>query len=190
MHQIEPHYTWQDYYIASEDHLSPFYGREYNEFEFSNVIYNYLIHPQWDNIGSTTLYIKILFANYDTGYCVIELLGEWNDCLYNDIMYLKRNIIEVLIENGINKFIFTGENLLNFHASEDDYYQEWFEETENGWIVFINFREHVLMEFCNARIHRYIRMGGLLNEIEWRGLTPLQVFHVVENVMETKLLEM
>ena len=98
MHTIEPHYNWRHLYIASEDTQSPFYGREYSEIEFSNAIYDYFIHPQWDQIGSATLYIKIVFVDYDSGYCIIELMGEWNDCLYNDVMYLKRNICSIFIK--------------------------------------------------------------------------------------------
>ena len=41
MHSIEPFYNWRAYYIASEDKRSPFYGRNYSEFEFTNSIYNY-----------------------------------------------------------------------------------------------------------------------------------------------------
>ena len=97
MQDIEPYYNWRDYYIASEDELSPFYQREYSEFEYTNAIYNYLIHPQWDDIDSPTLYIKILFVDYELNYAIIELFGEWNDCINNDIMTLKRDIIEVLL---------------------------------------------------------------------------------------------
>jgi len=68
MHDIEPHYNWRDHYIASEDHRSPFFQRVYNEFQFSQKVYNYYIHPQWDNFGSQTLYLKILFVDYEMGY--------------------------------------------------------------------------------------------------------------------------
>ncbi|MBK7182072.1 MAG: hypothetical protein IPH89_03595 [Bacteroidetes bacterium] len=47
MQDIEPYYNWRHHYIASEDERSPFYEREYSEFEYTNAIYNYLIHPQW-----------------------------------------------------------------------------------------------------------------------------------------------
>jgi len=57
MHDIEPYYKWREYYVASEDEQSPFYGRTYDEFKFTKKIYNYFIHPQWDYIGSQTLYI-------------------------------------------------------------------------------------------------------------------------------------
>ena len=139
MHTLEPFYNWRHLYIASEDERSPFYERNYSEFEFTNQIYNYLIHPQWDHFGSDTLYCKILFINYEEHFCIIEMLGEWNDCLYNDIMFFKRNVIEPLETEGINKFILIGENVLVFHSSDDAYYEEWFDDVEDGWIAFINF---------------------------------------------------
>ena len=172
MHTIEPHYNWRHLYIASDDERSPFYNREYSEFEFTHSIYDYFIHPQWDEIGSATLYIKILFVNYDMGFCIIEMIGEWNDCLYNDIMFLKRNIADVLIEKGITKFILIGENVMNFHASDNDYYQEWFEDIEDGWIACINFREHVVEEFMRSHIDYYLALGGGLNNVIWRSNTP------------------
>jgi hypothetical protein len=187
MHSLEPHYNWRHLYIASEDPNSPFYGSEYSEFEFSNAIYDHFIHPQWDCIDSTTLYIKILFVNYEEGYCIIELMGEWNDCLYNDIMYLKRNIADSLIDHGITKFILIGENVLNFHADDNDYYQEWFEDVEDGWIACINFREHVLSEMESAHIDYYLAMGGHLDDVGWRSLMPNQVFGHIESMMVKRL---
>ena len=61
MHTIEPYFNWRNYYRAEDDSRSPFYDREYSEFEFTDHIYDYAIHPQWDNFGSTTLFMKILF---------------------------------------------------------------------------------------------------------------------------------
>jgi hypothetical protein len=95
VHTIEPYYNWRGIYIASEDPQSPFYEREYSEFEFTDAIYNYCIHPQWDSIESPTLFIKILYCDYDDGVGIIELFGEWNDVLENDIMLLKRNVLEL-----------------------------------------------------------------------------------------------
>ncbi len=46
MHSIEPYYRWRDYYIVEEDMLSPFYGREHSEFEFTDHIYDFALHPQ------------------------------------------------------------------------------------------------------------------------------------------------
>lgn len=187
MQDIEPFYNWRHLYIASEDERSPFFEREYSEFLYTNAIYNYLIHPQWDDIDSPTLYIKILFVDYEQGYGIIELIGEWNDCINNDIMLLKRDIIEQMMQYGIKKFILIGENVLNYHASDDEYYQEWFEEVEDGWIAFLNFRKHVLDEFQRANIDYYILSGGQLNDIAWRTSTPQQLFEKVDHYVQKRI---
>jgi hypothetical protein len=174
-------------YSAAEDELSPFYGREYSEFMFTHAVYNYLIHPQWDFFGSNTLYIKILYADYQDGFAIIELLGEWNDALYNDIMILKREVIELMQEEGIDKFILLGENVMNFHASDDSYYEEWFQETEEGWIAFVNFREHVLDEFRRARIDYFVNFGGELDELNWRKWSPRQLQERISGVLAKRL---
>lgn len=180
MHDIEPFYNWRHLYIASEDEFSPYYGKEYSEFMFTHAIYNYLIHPQWDEIGSATLYLKVLYVNYDNGFAIIELIGEWNDALYNDIMYLKRNIVDAMISKGIFKFILIGENVFNFHASDDDYYQEWFEDLEDGWIVAINFRDHVIREFKRAHLDYYLAFGGKFDRVNWRASDPIHLFQAIE----------
>lgn len=187
MFDIEPYFNWRDEYIAEEDEYSPFYGRKYSEFEFGNAIYNYYIHPQWDDFGSPTLYLKQLYADYETGYTIIELIGEWNDCISNDIMLLKRDVIDHLIDFGINKFILIGENVLNFHFDSDDYYQEWSEDIENGWIAGINFMAHVKEEFDNHHLDSYLAFGGFLDEMDWRTYRPRVLFNEVENAITKKL---
>ncbi|HLG33955.1 MAG TPA: hypothetical protein VI757_03685 [Bacteroidia bacterium] len=187
MQDIEPFYNWRELYIASEDERSPFYEREYSEFVYSNTIYNFYIHPQWDEFGSTTLYTKILFADYERRFAVMEFIGEWNDCLHNDIMFLKRDIAEIMVAQGINKFILIGENVLNFHPSDDCYYEEWFQDVDDGWIAAINFREHVLKEFENANIDYFLLTGGELNDLNWRAFNPYQLLEQVEKVMKHRL---
>ncbi len=187
MHLIEPFYGWRNYYIASEDPVSPFYDRIYSEFEFNNTVYNYYIHPQWDSIGSPTLFIKILFADYDDGYVILELIGEWNDAIENDIMTLKRDIIEPIMERGINKYILIGENVLNFHHSDDCYYEEWFDEVEDGWIAMVNFHDHVIREFERINIDHYFVMGGELEDIEWRTFQPNQFFKKISDLVTKRL---
>ena len=81
MHNIEPFYRWLQYYDPAHDENSPFYGKEYNYDVYSESIYNYYIDPAWDHIGSETLYIKILYADYSEGYLVVEMIGEWKDAL-------------------------------------------------------------------------------------------------------------
>ena len=189
MHDIEPYYNWRGYYIASEDPYSPFFEREYSEFEFSSKIYNYYIHPQWDSFGSQTLFMKVLYCHYDNGFAIIELIGEWNDLLYNDIMFLKREVIETMMQQGISKFILIGENILNFHSSDDSYYEEWFEEVNDsdGWIALMNIREHVLSDISSANIDSYFVLGGKLNEVRWRTMNPDQLFESVERHVMRRL---
>ena len=187
MQDIEPYYSWRHLYISAEHELSPFYGREYSEFEYSNTVYNYYIHPQWDEFGSNTLYMKTLFADYDQGFAILEFIGEWNDAINNDIMILKRDVADEMIANGINKFILIGENVLNFHASDDCYYQEWFDDTEDGWVVAINFREHVLQEFIRSGIDYYVVFGGELDDLRWRMYQPQQLFEKINMVISHRL---
>lgn len=187
MQDIEPFYNWRELYVAAEDERSPFYAREYSEFVYSNTIYNYYIHPQWDDFGSNTLYMKILFADYERGFAVMEFIGEWNDCLNNDIMFLKRDIVEPMIAQGINKFILIGENVLNFHASDDCYYEEWFQDVGEGWITALNFREHVLKEFDKNNIDSYVGTGGELDTMNWRSFNPYQLLERVEHIMTRRL---
>ncbi len=187
MHDLEPHFAWLNQYSAAEDPRSPFYQREYSEFYFDKTVYNYLIHPQWDQFGSTTLYIKILFADYQDKFAIIEMIGEWNDALYNDIMTLKREVLELMMAEGINKFVLLGENVMNFHASDDSYYEEWFQDVEEGWIAMINFRDHVIDEFRQYRIDYYLNFGGQLNELFWRKMGPRQLFNFIDELLSRRL---
>jgi hypothetical protein len=176
MHSIEPYYNWHNLYLASEDKWSPFFAQEYSEFEFTNTIYNYVIHPQWDNMGSPTLFIKILYTDYDEGYTFIEMMGEWNDCLNNDIMFFKRNIVDAIRKRGVNRFILIGENVLNFHSSDECYYQEWQEDLDGGWILLLNFKEHVIREFEQCGIAPYLYGSNVCFDFPWRTYRPLQLF--------------
>ena len=154
MQDIEPYYRWRDLYIADEDELSPFYGREYSEFEYTNTIYNYYIHPQWDDFGSSTLYLKVLFVDYEIGYAIIEMIGEWNDAINNDIMTVN---------------------------------QEWFDDTEEGWIVALNFREYVKEEFNKYSIDYYLVYGGELDEMLWRTHSPSELYQKIQGIINHRL---
>ena len=187
MHEIEPYYQWRDDYIAAEDERSPFYNIEYSEFHFDKQLYNFLLHPQWDDFGSTTLYLKVLYVDYDRSFAIIELIGEWNDAINNDIMLMKREMLELMMDEGINKFILIGENVLNFHSSEDSYYEEWFQEVEDGSITGINFTDHVIDEFRSNNIDYYINFGGQLDDLAWRTMKPIQVFKKVEEILTKRL---
>ena len=189
MHDLEPYWNWRHRYTAEEDERSPFHGKEYSEFYFTHAVYDHAIHPQWDDFGSSTLYLKILYADYDDGFVVIEFIGEWNDLLHNDIMFLKRDIVEVLMAQGINKFILVGENVLNFHASDESYYEEWWDDVEDagGWIALLNFREHVLEDIQAANIDQYFLIGGRLKGLNWRTQEPKELFKRVEAYVRKRI---
>jgi len=186
MHEIEPYYNWRHIYVSEEDERSPFYKREYSEFEFTQTVYNYYIHPQWDDFGSRTLYLKVLLADYDEHYAVLELIGEWNDAIENDIMTLKRDVIDKFEYEGIHKFIIIAENVLNFHSGDKDYYQEWYEETidADGWIVCLNMPEATQYDFKKAKINRYIELMQLTN---WRTYKPFHLFKKIDDEIARRL---
>lgn len=187
MQDLEPFYRWRDMYVSEEDERSPFYGVDHSHFEYSTTVYNFYIHPQWDDMGSKTLFLKVLYANYRKGFVIIELIGEWNDAIENDIMTFKRDIIEPMMEQGINKFILIGENVLNFHYSDECYYEEWFDEVEDGWIAMVNFHDHVIREFERINIDHYFVMGGELEDIEWRTYVPFHFYKKVEQLVTKRI---
>ena len=180
MQDIEPYFNWRHLYTAEEDQLSPFYGRVYNEFEFSNTVYNYYIHPQWDDFGSRTLYLKILFVEYEQQYAIIELIGEWNDAIENDVMTLRRDVTDLLQKQGIIKFILIAENVLNFHSSDDSYYEEWQESVadKGGWVVIVDMPIQSQYDFKKARLTNYV---ALLDFPQWRTLKPELVFNQIDD---------
>lgn len=187
MQDIEPYYNWRHLYTAEEDPQSPFYGRSYSEFEYSQTVYNFYIHPQWDDFGSRTLYLKILFVDYEQHFAILELLGEWNDAIENDIMTLRRDITDQLYKRGIHKFVLIAENVLNFHSSDDSYYEEWLDQLadDNGWVVMLNLPSQSRHDFTIARLHRYI---SLLDMPGWRSLKPEMIVQEIDRQWSNRLL--
>ena len=179
MQNIEPYFGWRHLYSTEEDEYSPFYEKEYSEFEYVDSIYNHYIHPQWDSIESETLFVKIIFADYEEGYAFIELIGEWNDAIHNDIEYLKGNLLEILVDSGINQIVLIGENVLNFHASDDCYYEELIDELDDGFIIGLNFSEHVINEFENNHIGQYISFGEMYDIENWRSYHPKELIKLI-----------
>jgi hypothetical protein len=149
----------------------------------------FLLLPQWDHFGSQTLFLKILYVDYSDRVAVIEMIGEWNDAIENDIMHLKNEVIDTLIDLEINKFIIIGENVLNFHYSDECYYEEWFDEINDGWIAMVNFHEHVFKEFQSIGLDQYLISGGELDEMEWRNYTPMQFFNKISSIVDRRLNE-
>lgn len=187
MHDIEPHYKWRLHYQAEHDKFSPMYGQTYSEFEFTHKVYNYYIHPQWDTMGSLTLYLKLLFCDYQKQFAIIELIGEWNDCISNDIMYLKREIIDRMLVHGIKYYIIICDHVFNYHSDDDCYYEEWYGDVsgDDGWICLINIRDHVRDEMNKIKLYYYIHFGEQYNNIVWQTLKPGTLFQQINNQILT-----
>jgi MFS superfamily sulfate permease-like transporter len=130
--------------------------------------------------------MKLLFVDYEQNYAIIELIGEWNDAIENDIMTLRRDVTDDMYAAGINKFILIAENVLNFHSSDADYYEEWREQVvdDGGWIVILNMPEQSQYDFKKARLTNYIE---LMDFPQWRTLRPEVVFQQVDNLMLRRL---
>jgi hypothetical protein len=187
MHLLEPFYNWRHIYTSEEDVRSPFFGRVYSEFEYTQTVYNYYIHPQWDDFGSRTLYLKQIYTDYELNFAVLELIGEWNDAIENDIMELKREVTDKLFEQGITKFILITENVLNFHSGDRDYYQEWFEEVTdvNGWIIALNMPISTRYDFEKNKLNRFVELIEIEN---WRVYKPYHLFIKINDLLNNRLL--
>lgn len=186
MHLLEPFFNWRYMYVSEEDKRSPFYGAQHSEFTFSTTVYNYYLHPQWDSFGSNTLYLKVIYVDYEIKFGVIELIGEWNDAIENDIMELKREVIDKMMDQGINKFILIAENILNFHSGERDYYEEWFENVtdDDGWIVVLNMPLHSQSDFRKKKLNRYVE---LMEMTEWRTYKPYHLYMKINDTIMARL---
>jgi hypothetical protein len=187
MQNLEPYHRWRDVYTAETDPRSPFYGRRYSEFEYTTTVYNYFIHPQWDDMGSRTLFVKILYADYRKHFAIIEMIGEWNDAIENDIMTLRREVTDMLFDAGIHKFILIAENVLNYHSSERDYYEDWFENVadEDGWIICLNMPEQSQYDFRKLKLNYYVELKDLP---EWRKYKPELLFQLLDEEQKRRLI--
>lgn len=186
MQNIEPYYNWRHIYTSEEDEHSPFHGVVHSEFAYEKTIYNFYIHPQWDDFGSKTLYCKILYTDYDLQVAIIELIGEWNDAIENDIMTLKYELTDELLSKGIIYFVLIGENVLNFHSGEKDYYEAIFEELneEGGWMVILNLSKVAQYDFVKEKLNRYIE---LIEVPDWRVFKPHHLFRKVKDLLEKRI---
>lgn len=188
MHVIEPFYNWLHIYSSETDKLSPFYKRKYNELEYTMTVYNYFIHPYWDDFGSYTLYLKVLFVEYENNCAIIELMGEWNDAVENDIMTLKRDVIDKMRDEKISKFIIIAENVLNFHNGGSEYYEEWFDEVqeEGGWIICLNMPEQSQYDFKRKKLHYYIE---LMEMNDWRTYKPHHLVRTLDDIISKRIID-
>ena len=101
-------------------------------------------------------------------------------------MALRRDVTDQLSAKGIFKFILIAENVLNFHSSDDSYYEEWKEDVvdKNGWIVMIDMPLQSQYDFKKSRLHNYVE---LLDFPQWRTLKPDIVFQQIDNWMIRKI---
>lgn len=181
MSLIEPFDGWLQIYNPEEDELSPFFGEDVRPNDHMVKVYNQIMSPYWDEIGSITLYCKLLYVDYSDNCAIIELAGEWNDAVENDIMYLKRELIDVLLTQKVTKYILIAENVLNFHGSDDSYYQEWAEdiEDESGYVIILNSLQHVQNEMQNDGLSSFV---FFFQYDKWRTHLPQ---HFAQHVEKT-----
>jgi len=102
-------------------------------------------------------------------------------------MELKREVADVFMQSGIYKFILIAENVLNFHSSDKEYYEEWYEEVteENGWVVILNMPEQTQYDFKRAKLNRFLELMEIDN---WRTYKPFHLFKKIDEI-ESKRLE-
>jgi hypothetical protein len=178
VHLLEPYTRWLTLYDGDLDRWNPL-AKQGRPEEGYHVLYDHRIHPEWDSLGSETLYVKVLYADYSLAFSVIELMGEWNDVLHNDIMWLKRELVDPLLKAGIRKFVLIGENVLHYFGEEDVYYEEWAEDLEDGWLVAMGFREHVCQDWDHMGLGRYLHYGSAWNDPAWRTRHPIQLYWMI-----------
>jgi hypothetical protein len=101
-------------------------------------------------------------------------------------MNLKREVADKFMAEGIYKFILIGENVLNFHSSDKEYYSEWFDEVtdESGWIVCLNMPEQTQYDFTRAKLNRYIELMEIEN---WRVYKPFHLFKKINDIILKRL---
>lgn len=186
--EIEPYYGWLHQYSHDTDERSPFHDVEHNLFAYDRAIYTFPAHPLWDSIGSENLLVKILYADYDSGYAILELLGEWNDLHENDFRLLYDNCLAVMATEGIERFILIAENVFNVWLDQDDYYDALAEELgAEGWLCLLRARPHVKQEFEQYGISRYFYWSQELDDIAWRKTKPQQLYQLVQQRLQLLL---
>ena len=101
-------------------------------------------------------------------------------------MTLKRDVVDIMIKDGITKFILITENVLNFHSGDAEYYEEWQDDIrdEGGWVVLLNLPEQSQHDFRRSRLRNYIEF---LEYPGWRTLQPQHLFAAVDNTMLRRL---
>jgi hypothetical protein len=95
-------------------------------------------------------------------------------------------VIDKLLDEGISKFILITENVLNFHSSDKDYYEEWYENVTDaeGWIVCLNMPDSAQYDFKKKKLNYYIE---LMDIPEWRTYKPYHLFKKIDDTIAKRL---
>lgn len=184
LRHIEPFFGWLDHYCHEHDQRSPFHEVEHSLFEFDRSVNHIPAHPLWDDFGSESLLVKILFADYSRKYAILELFGEWNDLYDNDFKLLAENCISLLIEEGINQIILICENVFHGYFETEDYYEALQEELEDGWLIAIRMREELQNEMIDFGINQYFFWSPLLDQVPWRTMKPPALYKLACSRLE------
>ena len=101
-------------------------------------------------------------------------------------MELKREVMDLLYNSGIYKYILITENVLNFHSSDKEYYQEWYEELseQDGWVIALNMPEATQQDFKKKKLNYYIE---LMEITEWRAYKPYHLFKKIDDELRKRL---
>ena len=76
---------------------------------------------------------------------------------------------------------------MNFHGSDDCYYEEWFEDMEEGWIVAINFPKFVTDEWNVYNVDNFLIYSGDLEIANWRTLKPAALLERVTGILQRRI---
>jgi hypothetical protein len=75
---------------------------------------------------------------------------------------------------------------LNFHSSDDCYYEEWYEDIadEGGWVTMLGLPEQSRYDFTRAGVNRYV----LLTDVEeWRTYSAMNLYAKIDNLMVRRI---
>jgi hypothetical protein len=78
------------------------------------------------------------------------------------------------------------ENVLNFHSSDKEYYQEWYDDVsdDNGWMVALNMPAQTQQDFKQKKLHYYIELMEINN---WRNFKPGHLFEKINFELSNRL---
>ena len=109
-----------------------------------------------------------------------EFIKNGNDCITNDIMFLKRDVADVLIEKAsINSFCCV--IMCQPFMVPDDCYEEWWDDIKDagGWVCMVNSLIMWATEMKRTRLQYYTHFGAVFNDVNWHNKLPEMVFQEI-----------